>query len=103
MIRPLVIAVDYDGTITADPEMFHAFMIMMQERGHTVLIATMRYEGEPLHIAHVPEGVRIYYTGRRAKREALQELYGIVPDIWIDDRPFWVENHAGDYIPLKQE
>lgn len=40
------IALDYDGTYTADPDMWLRFVEEAQAAGHKVFIVTMRYESE---------------------------------------------------------
>jgi hypothetical protein len=81
----MLIALDYDGTYTADPELWDAFILDARKRNHTVVIATMRFDSEPIHIPDV----RVIYTGRRAKREFLDAL-GLRPQVWIDDTPDWI-------------
>lgn len=81
----MLIALDYDGTYTADPELWELFIVSAQNRGHKVIVATMRYESEPIEIA----GLEVFYSGRKAKRAYLTSL-GIIPQIWIDDMPDFI-------------
>jgi peptidoglycan/xylan/chitin deacetylase (PgdA/CDA1 family) len=81
----VIIALDYDGTYTADPAMWDAYIKIAKARGHEVLIATMRFESEPVNV----KGVRVIYTGRKAKAPFLRDL-GIEPAIWIDDNPCFI-------------
>ena len=75
----MLIALDYDGTYTADPVLWDRFVEHARERGHEVKILTMRYESEPID-THLD----VVYTGRRAK-------YGVIPaDIYIDDEPHFL-------------
>jgi hypothetical protein len=76
----MLIALDYDGTYTADPELWNAFILKARELGHNVKIATMRYPSEP-----IPDvGCEVIYTSRKAK-------FGCMPaDIWIDDNPHFL-------------
>lgn len=73
----MLIALDYDGTYTADPVLWDSFIAKAKERGHKVKIATMRHPSEP-----IPDiGLDVVYTSRKAK-------FGCMPaDIWIDDNP----------------
>ena len=80
----MLIALDYDGTYTADPEFWECFIQMCRLRGIEIICVTMRYEHEPVKCGCMP-----YYTGRKAKRQWC-EYHGIKPDIWIDDRPEWI-------------
>ena len=95
--KPLNIALDFDDTYTADPELWDAFIQAAKSRGHTVHIVTMRNEkisgpprralpNEPLHL-----------TDLRGKCKFMKDK-GIDIDIWIDDKPNYVlfyHRHAG--------
>jgi hypothetical protein len=76
---PLHIALDYDGTYTADRELWDKFIELAQGRGHTVTILTMRYDNLEEMVKEPP--CEVIYTGRKAKRN----FY--LADIWIDDKP----------------
>ncbi len=89
----LTFAIDYDDTYTADPELFDRLIIEARSRGHTVVIATMRHEFEPVQLGCTVD--RIIYTNRKAKKLHLMRL-GIEPNIWIDDRPDFI---LGDAVP----
>lgn len=83
--RPLLIALDYDGTFTADPPLWRNFIALCQRRGHKVVCVTMRYEREAVDNMPAP----VIYTGRKAKIPFMQAL-GRHVDIWIDDMPHFV-------------
>ena len=87
----MIVALDYDGTYTADPELFALLIALLKDRGHQVIIATMRYADRE-EIEH-DTGCTIYYTGRKAKAVALRDL-GMTPDIWIDDMPLWIHQDS---------
>lgn len=74
------IALDYDKTYTADPELWDQFIRDAKSRGHEVFIATMRHPHEA--IENPP--VEVVYTSRKAK------IHIVVADIWIDDSPHWI-------------
>lgn len=82
------IGLDYDGTITSDPEGFYAFAKMMRARGHEVYIVTMRYPSECVSIptmwSFVVNG--IYPTSRQPKKAHMLSR-GINIDVWVDDEP----------------
>ena len=82
----VIIALDYDGTYTADPELWDGFIAAARARGHQVIICTMRHDTEPVDEALVAKVDRVVYTGRRTKCVHMSNL-GIIPKIWIDDRP----------------
>lgn len=78
------IALDYDGTYTADPGLFDSFIKMAHERGHEVICVTMRYPEESIQMP-----CSIVYTSRKAKAVAF------AADLWIDDSPHWLLNDSG--------
>lgn len=87
----MIIALDYDGTYTADPALWDAFIQSARLRGHEVHLVTMRHESEPVRLgAHVD---RVHYTDRRAKRAFMQQR-GLSVQIWIDDMPEFIVGHA---------
>ena len=81
------IALDYDGSYTADPALWDAFIASARLRGHEVHLVTMRAESEPVRLgAHVD---RIHYTDRKAKRPYM-EARGLPVQVWIDDMPDFI-------------
>jgi hydroxymethylpyrimidine pyrophosphatase-like HAD family hydrolase len=90
-----LIAIDYDGTYTDDPEAWNKVIQVLQAAGHEVICVTMRYGKSQAKLWRSAEtildleGVMIYYTGRKAKKPWCEEQ-GLNVDIWIDDNPFWV-------------
>lgn len=91
----MLIALDYDGTYTEDPDLWLAFITDARSRGHLVMCVTMRYshEGEAVERQLTGRVDRIVYTGRKAKLRHMQFL-GLTPNIWIDDAPHWVLKDA---------
>lgn len=89
----MIIALDFDGTYTEDPELWNTVVTHMQHRGYEVFCVTMRYDNEfeaPVVrncLEHIVN--RIIFTGRKAKEKFLDEL-GIKVNVWIDDRPYYV-------------
>lgn len=80
--KQLHIALDYDGTYTADPSLWEAFIRMAERRGHIVKIVTMRRPTEP--VRNPP--CEVIYTARKAK------MLSYLADIWIDDQPLLISN-----------
>lgn len=83
---------DYDGTYTADPEMWELFVANARCRGHSVIVATMRHsdlEGDEVRKALGGLVDLIVFTERKAKKQFLRNMQ-IIPDIWIDDNPDWL-------------
>lgn len=81
-MRQLTIAIDYDGTITADPTAFYQVMAELAFAGHRVVICT----GRAFPPTETPPGLPVYCTAGQAKAEYMREQ-GVRVDIWIDDDP----------------
>jgi len=79
------IALDYDGTYTADPLLWERFIDSARSRGHEVLVVTMRRPDEAISIP----GCSVVYTSRKAKVAYMADRPGKI-DIWIDDSPHWL-------------
>ena len=91
----MLIALDYDGTYTADPGLWHPFIAASRARGHRIFVVTMRFPSEGREVeqrlgTHVD---RIIFTGREAKRRHLQRL-GHDVDVWIDNHPEYIDGDA---------
>lgn len=86
MVPKLRIALDYDGTYSADPEMWEHFIDLVHTFGHEIFVVTMRYPEEAIwHKTPCP----VFYTSRQGKKRYMENL-GYTFDIWIDDNPHWV-------------
>jgi len=85
---PMLVALDYDGTYTKDPELWLLFIKLAQARGHEVVVATMRTFEETHDMDERLTDLinRVVPTDRMAKKPFLAS-YGMRPDIWIDDQP----------------
>lgn len=81
------IALDYDGTYTADPALWDAFIRAARSRCHQVHVVTMRHESEPVRLGEQVD--RIHYTDRKAKLQYMATR-GIEVQIWIDDQPRFI-------------
>lgn len=94
--KSLLFAIDFDGTLTEDPEVFRQLIIQLRENGHRVVIVSAREhsETELELIAEALESYQfalsstpaIYLTSRQSKVDYLHSI-GVKPDIWIDDDP----------------
>lgn len=83
----MLLALDYDDTITRDENMWMAFVALARGRGHRVYIVTWRTpeEGAILQrFRHLVDG--IFCTSRKAKRSYMY-AQGLNVDVWIDDQP----------------
>lgn len=87
----LTIALDYDKTYTADPDLWRRFVADAQRAGHLVVCVTGRrampdYSREP----RLPDGVPVVLAGQAWKRDAAARA-GYSVSIWIDDMPGMIE------------
>ncbi len=91
----MLIALDYDGTYTADPDLWLMFITSARSRGHKVWVVTMRDEFELADVNRQLLGKvdRIVATSRKAKLPFLAAR-GINPQIWIDDMPHFIVGDA---------
>lgn len=97
------IAIDFDQCYTEDATLWDMFVSSAQQRGHTIYIVSARYQdGEEIPWAPVPDK-RVIYTNRKAKRPHLEMTLGIHIDIWIDDRPEFINADHGDLLKWTQE
>ena len=72
------IALDYDGTYTADPEMWNEVIEVFKNHGHEVTCVSSRFATNPPTL--VP--LDIVCCSFRAKCRSF------AADIWIDDNPW---------------
>lgn len=87
----MIIAIDYDGTWTADPDLWAAFSRSAQARGHEVWCITARSPAMMAEVFAVAGAVlgadRCLAADREPKARAFERLTGRTVDIWIDDTP----------------
>lgn len=90
------IALDYDGTYTADPAMWEAFINVARMSGHEVRIVTARDVKLDANadLDRLSKEVGVIFTSGIAKRFVCEHFIGWVPDIWIDDNPASVANNS---------
>ena len=86
-----IFGLDYDGTFTADPDLWRQFISAAQARGHTVVCVTARrtppdYSREP----RMPDSVSIVCAGQVWKKHAAAKA-GYPVNVWIDDIPGLIE------------
>lgn len=81
----MIIAIDWDGTYTALPELFRQFTNKLLTYGHTVIFVTGRQDTEH-HRIEPPFCCPVVYAGNEYKRKAAERA-GYKVDIWIDDMP----------------
>ena len=76
------IAIDYDGTFSADQLLWRQFIRSATALGAHVLICT----GRAFPPDDTPPGVEVHCTGGQAKADYLASI-GITVNVWIDDDP----------------
>ena len=100
------IAVDYDQTYTAAPELFTRFIQHAIELGHEVKIVTYRQRGFGAYNAYdnadieadaAKLGIEVIYSNGMPKRAVYNA------NIWIDDMPETIVNEAGIDIKVGDE
>lgn len=77
------IALDYDNTYTADPELWTHFINMARVRGHEIVIVTSRHPGNKPPTEQF--GIKTICCAFTAKRKHYQA------DVWIDDDPAHID------------
>lgn len=89
----MLIAIDYDETFTLDPGFWREVIALAEGRGHSCICATMRHPHEEIPSEHARLFERVVYTGRKAKRPAVDKA-GYYPSIWVDDMPWTVDRES---------
>jgi hypothetical protein len=91
-VNVVLIAIDYDDTLTADAQLWLKFIESATSLGHRCICITARRDTDDnresietwmtMHGVHLP----VYFTGLSSKVEYAKRL-GLKVDIWIDDDP----------------
>jgi hypothetical protein len=89
--QPMNIAIDLDGTLDRDPELWRMFIGLCQQRGHRVVCVTARSvddaeEAVEPWMASKHLMLPVYYTDRQSKTDYMASR-DVKIDIWIDDDP----------------
>ena len=91
--RRLRIAIDFDDTFTADPELWSELIQRASRRGHIFYCVTNRHNSED-SIDTINDAfdkgncqMTIIFANEFGKLETVERL-GIKIDIWIDDSPY---------------
>jgi hypothetical protein len=79
------IAIDYDGTYTADPGLWDAFIDDAKRRGHEVLCIAQREVDRQIFVTEAPP-MLVHYIGSQRKTEYARG-HQLKVDVWIDDNP----------------
>ena len=84
----MLIAIDWDHTITADPDLWRNFIDHASAKGHQVIIVTGRQKTDPI-VTRWP--IEVIYAGNEWKKDAVANAGYPIVDIWIDDNPGTIE------------
>lgn len=94
----MIIAIDYDGTYSAAPELWDQFIQLFQVAGHTIICCTGRTEDLAKPVMNsVGKMVPVIFAGGVPKREACKKR-GYDVNVWIDDMP---EMITSSYLVVK--
>lgn len=91
----MIIALDFDGTFTLDPDCWAMFVRSFQLHGHTVICVTGRSDSGGMgdqvrdQFAAVGLDVPIVFAGSEWKVDAARAA-GWEVNVWIDDMPQYV-------------
>ena len=84
----MIIALDYDGTYTADPVLWRVVCMAAVERGHAVVCVTGRSVAIDFdHDPPLPNGVAVVLAGTYPCKRMAAEAAGYHVSVWIDDMP----------------
>ena len=88
----MVVAIDYDGTITRDTRGFAVIIVWLLIRKHTVVIITQRSEEQGDDVVKFVDELKpdhdvpIIWSSGKAKQVAAIEA-GYFVDVWMEDNP----------------
>lgn len=83
-----IFALDFDGTVSADVELWRQFVRSAQERKHYVMVVTARkHDYDCSDIEAALPGIEIVTTNGQPKRRFLADNGYPSPSVWIDDMP----------------
>ena len=90
-MRNLKIALDFDDTITVDPEFWSLFIALAKKYKHEVTIVTFRNDdasdNDDIEYFALKNKVDIVYTNFKQKSACFNA------DIWIDDLPILIPSY----------
>ena len=88
----MLIAIDFDDTLTADPVLWFTFIDVAKRIGHIVVCVTARRDTEEnrewINSWMKERGFDLFthYTSLGSKLDYMERI-GVKVDIWIDDDP----------------
>ena len=88
----MLIAIDFDDTLTADPVMFRTLIAVLKSFGHHAVCVTARRDTDENRLniegyfAKYGIDLYVHYSALGSKLEHMERI-GVKVDIWIDDDP----------------
>tara|TARA_B100002049_G_scaffold180623_1_gene137561 strand:- start:23480 stop:23803 length:324 start_codon:yes stop_codon:yes gene_type:complete len=85
----MLIALDWDDTISNDVEGFREFVSLFRRRGHEFIIVTIRPPSQPnedVLAFSMKEGIPVIFTNGKQKAAVCKDA-GYQVDVWVDDCP----------------
>jgi hypothetical protein len=86
-MRKLVLAIDFDGTFAAAPELFRTFVEAAHAAGHRCILVTQRGQEQRAEVDTLAGSLLpiICASGTTKRMAAKQAGYRV--DVWVDDDP----------------
>lgn len=101
----MIIAIDYDGTFSADVEGWTEVIKLMQARGHKIVCVTGRTDegefGKPVH-RDINGLIPIVFAGNVWKNVAAEKA-GWKVNVWIDDNPSYISKQHLMFTKFKKD
>ena len=88
----MLIALDWDDTVSEDIEGFREFIKLFQRRGHKFIIVTVRPPNQANNDVMTfarEEGVPVIFTSGMQKSTVCKDA-GYHVDVWVDDSPVMI-------------
>jgi|TARA_R110000823_G_scaffold275486_1_gene394229 hydroxymethylpyrimidine pyrophosphatase-like HAD family hydrolase len=80
----MIIAIDYDGTYSSDPDCWDKIINLLQSNNHKVYCVTKRY---PAYSQDIKDALKIPIIYARQSKIVATKNVGIEVDIWIENNP----------------
>lgn len=81
------IMIDWDGTFTANPQLFSGFISLAEAHGADCFIVTARNPENPIDLPEEHSNIMVVYTSGQAKIDYCRNELDLSFDIFIEDKP----------------
>ncbi len=101
----MIFAIDYDGTLSRDPDGFRLLVELLRGRGHTCVLVTGRSdEGQwGNEVRRAVGGLMPIVFSSGGWKATAAERAGHRVDVWIDDMPEGIRELREDFAAVKRE